>query len=58
MTNPPLGKKLAFHPMPDMGPLSDELGFDVLDPLDDFADPDFEDIVGTAFRVAAGESFD
>lgn len=31
---------------------------DALDQLDDFADHDLEDIVGTARRVNEGESFD
>lgn len=58
MTNPLGGKKPAYRPIPELGPLGDEYSLDVLDQLDDFADPDFEEIVGTANRVAAGESFD
>ncbi len=58
MTNPPAGKRPDFRTAPGLDPLSDDIGFDLLDQMDDFADPDFEEIVGTAHRVAAGESFD
>ncbi len=58
MTNPPAGKRPGFPSTPELAPLGDDIGFDLLDQMDDFADPDFEEIVGTAHRVAAGESFD
>lgn len=58
MTNAPASKSTDFLTPPRFDGLSDDLGLELLDPLDDFADPDVEEIVGTAHRVAAGESFD
>lgn len=58
MTNPPASIKPDVRFAPEADRFGDDIGFDLLDPIDDFADPDFEEIVGTAHRVAAGESFD
>ena len=58
MTRNPAAKRPDFDSLLPIDRLNEEPGFDPLDPLDDCAAPDFEDIVGTALRVAAGESFD
>lgn len=57
MTSTPAGKRPAITTS-EFDRFSDDPGFDLLEPLDDFSDPDFDEIVGTAHRVAAGESFD
>ncbi|MBL8660415.1 MAG: hypothetical protein JNM75_11745 [Rhodospirillales bacterium] len=58
MTISPAGKRPDVRATRGPAPFGDDIGFDLLDQIDDFADPDLEEIVGTAHRVAAGESFD
>lgn len=58
MTSSPASKRPDFRATPGLTTFGDDIGFDLLDQIDDFADPDLEEIVGTAHRVAAGESFD